>query len=123
MIAVSRDIRYPDFPDCPTIREVIPSGLSEDMMALVRYCETSVPAGDWYVAPPGVPEDRAKFLTEAFIKAEKDNHPAVQAAMEEDFSIDELVSTDELKANVKETIAAGEQIVHLINELYEKYKA
>ena len=57
--------RHPNFPNVPTLAEII----SPEYQRLLSLFETQFTLLRPYVAPPGIPQDRVKFLREAFTKA------------------------------------------------------
>jgi tripartite-type tricarboxylate transporter receptor subunit TctC len=68
-VVFGRTSRHPDFPDVPTGRE-----LTKDpkMLALIDFAEIPFFMSLPFVAPPGVPADRAKALQDAFMAMVRD---------------------------------------------------
>lgn len=60
--------RHPDFPDVPTLAELI----TEDQMRQLSVFETQYILLRPYVAPPDIPKDKADILRTAFSKAVQD---------------------------------------------------
>jgi tripartite-type tricarboxylate transporter receptor subunit TctC len=69
MLQFGRATRHPDFPDAPTVREL---ATTEWAQAVIRLMETPYMLARPFVAPPGVPTDRAKALQDAFMKTNAD---------------------------------------------------
>jgi tripartite-type tricarboxylate transporter receptor subunit TctC len=63
-VVFGRTTRHPDFPDVPTGRELTKD---KDMLALIDFAEIPFFMSLPFVAPPGVPADRAKALQDAFM--------------------------------------------------------
>ena len=62
--------RLPDFPDVPTARELAPDDKSR---ALIAFTETPLLTMAWpFTAPPGLPDDRARALRQAFAATHRD---------------------------------------------------
>lgn len=74
LIQFARDTRHPELPDAPTGRELV---TNPDDLALLQYAEAPFRMALPFLAPPGVPDDRAKALQAAFMKANTD--PTFQA--------------------------------------------
>ena len=77
LVVFGRGTRHPDFPDAPTARELARN--AEDR-SLIEIVEIPYALSRPYAAPPGVPEDRAKALQDAFMATHKD--PAYLAEAE-----------------------------------------
>ena len=77
LVVFGRSKRHPDFPDAPTARELARN--AEDR-SLIEIIEIPYALSRPYAAPPGVPEDRAKALQDAFLATHKD--PAYLAEAE-----------------------------------------
>jgi tripartite-type tricarboxylate transporter receptor subunit TctC len=75
-VVFGRTSRHPDFPDVPTGRE-----LTKDkaMLALIDFAEIPFFMSLPFVAPPGVPADRAKALQDAFMAMVKDKEVLAEA--------------------------------------------
>jgi len=76
-IAVTSAKRDPAFPDVPTARELAPNYHAR---ALIELAELPYIMSRPFVAPPGVPEDRAKALQAAFMAVHKDPEYLADAA-------------------------------------------
>lgn len=57
--------RHPEFPNVPTLSEIIPA----EYQKLLELFETQFILLRPYVAPPDIPQERARFLREAFKNA------------------------------------------------------
>src|SRR5712691_7078100 len=76
LLQFARPTRHPDLPDVPTARELAPN---DEARALIAFAETPLlTMARPFAAPPGVPEDRARALQEAFLAAHRD--PACRVA-------------------------------------------
>ena len=69
LLQFGRATRHPDFPDVPTARELAKDKKSK---ALIALAELPFSLSRPFVAPPGVPKDRAEALQKAFMQALKD---------------------------------------------------
>jgi len=70
LLQFARRMRHPDLPDVPTARELAPN---DEARALIAFAETPLlTMARPFAAPPGVPEDRARALQEAFLAAHHD---------------------------------------------------
>lgn len=74
LLQFGRDTRHPDFPDVSTAGELAPDARSRGMIEIADLSNTLARP---FVAPPGVPEDRARALQAAFAATVKD--PEFQA--------------------------------------------
>jgi tripartite-type tricarboxylate transporter receptor subunit TctC len=78
LVMYARVKRHPDFPDVPTARELAPN---EAARALIEFTETPLLTMAWpFVAPPGVPKDRALALQTAFAATHRDRDYLAEAA-------------------------------------------
>ncbi|MEA2992036.1 MAG: hypothetical protein QOD40_956 [Alphaproteobacteria bacterium] len=73
----ARTTRHPMFPDVPTARELAPN---DHARALIELAELSYIMSRPFVAPPGVPADRAQALQAAFLAVHKDADYLAEAA-------------------------------------------
>jgi tripartite-type tricarboxylate transporter receptor subunit TctC len=69
LMQFARTTRHPDFPDVPTARELAPNDRAR---ALIEIAEMPYTLSRPFVAPPGIPADRAKALQQAFMEVNKD---------------------------------------------------
>ncbi|MDB5650263.1 MAG: tripartite tricarboxylate transporter family receptor [Hyphomicrobiales bacterium] len=76
LLQFGRATRHPDFPDVPTAREL---AKDEKSRALIELAELPYVLSRPYVAPPGVPADRAQALEKAFLDAYRDPELMVEA--------------------------------------------
>ncbi len=76
-VLFGRTTRHPDFPDVPTGRE-----LTKDpaMLSLIDFAEIPFFMSLPFVAPPGVPADRAKALQDAFMAMVRDKDVLAEGA-------------------------------------------
>jgi tripartite-type tricarboxylate transporter receptor subunit TctC len=77
LIQFARETRHPELPDAPTGRELV---TNPDDLALLTYAEAPFRMALPFLAPPGVPADRARALQDAFMKAHADAGFRVEAA-------------------------------------------
>ena len=77
LLQFARSTRHPDFPDVPTAREFAES---EDARALIELGEIPYLMARPFVAPPGVPPDRAAALQAAFLAVHRDPQFLAEAA-------------------------------------------
>ncbi len=69
LVQFARRTRHPDLPDVPTGRELV---RSPEGLALLEFAELPFFMAQSFVAPAGVPSDRAAALRDAFARATKD---------------------------------------------------
>jgi tripartite-type tricarboxylate transporter receptor subunit TctC len=70
LVQFARRTRHPDLPDVPTARELAPNAGARE---LIVFAETPLlTMARPYLAPPGVPLDRAEALRAAFAAAHRD---------------------------------------------------
>lgn len=69
LIQFGRATRHADIPDAPTGRELVTNA---DDKALLAFAEAPFYMALPFIAPPGVPADRAKALKDTFMKVHKD---------------------------------------------------
>jgi tripartite-type tricarboxylate transporter receptor subunit TctC len=69
LVQFARVTRHPDFPDVPTAREL---ATSETALALIELAEQPYLMARPFVAPPGIPADRAAALQAAFLAVHRD---------------------------------------------------
>ena len=78
LVQYGRRTRHPNFPDVPTAREL---ATSEADRALIEFTETPLlTMARPFVAPPGIPQDRAAALQQAFLAAHHDPDYVAEAA-------------------------------------------
>jgi hypothetical protein len=78
LVQYGRRTRHPNFPDVPTAREL---ASTEAGRALIEFTETPLlTMARPFVAPPGIPEDRAAALQKAFLAAHRDPDYLAEAA-------------------------------------------
>lgn len=69
LVQFARQTRHPALPDVPTGRELAPNA---EALALIEFAELPFFMAQSYLAPPGVPADRAAALRAAFAATMKD---------------------------------------------------
>jgi tripartite-type tricarboxylate transporter receptor subunit TctC len=77
LVQFGRTSRNPEFPDVPTGRELT---TDPNMLALIEFAEIPFFMSLPFVAPPGVPADRAKALQDAFMAMVRDKGVLEEAA-------------------------------------------
>jgi tripartite-type tricarboxylate transporter receptor subunit TctC len=70
LVQYARRTRHPNYPDVPTARELATTDAGR---ALIEFTETPLlTMARPYIAPPGIPEDRAAALQKAFMAVHRD---------------------------------------------------
>jgi hypothetical protein len=69
LLQFARQTRHPDYPHAPTAREL---ATNDRARALIEIAEMPYLLSRPFVAPPGIPADRAKALEAAFLAANAD---------------------------------------------------
>lgn len=69
LMQYARETRHPLLPGVPTAREL---ARNDDERQMIEISELSYKIARPFVAPPGVPADRAKALQEAFVAVHRD---------------------------------------------------
>ena len=78
LLVYARKTRYPQFPNVPTARELAPDAAARE---LIEFTESPLLSMAWpFVAPPGVPADRAAALQQAFMATSRDPDYLADAA-------------------------------------------
>jgi len=77
LVQFGRTSRHAEFPDVPTGRELTSD---RDTLALIEFAEIPFFMSLPFVAPPGVPADRAKALQDAFMAMCRDKGVLEEAA-------------------------------------------
>lgn len=77
LVQFARAARHPRFPDVPTARELARDPRS---LTLVELAELPYQMSRPFIAPPGIPPDRAKALEAALMTASKDPNFLQEAA-------------------------------------------
>jgi tripartite-type tricarboxylate transporter receptor subunit TctC len=96
--------KHPDLPDVPLIVEL---AKTDEQRQLLRLIFARQVMGRPYLAPPGIPQDRADALRKAFMDTMKDK--------------DFLADAD--KAKMEITPVAGDRLEALVKEIYTTPKA
>jgi tripartite-type tricarboxylate transporter receptor subunit TctC len=96
--------KHPDLPDVPLVMDF---AKTEDQQQIFKLIFARQVMGRPYLAPPGVPKDRADALRKAFADTMKDP----------DFL------ADAEKAALEITPVAGEEVEQLVKDLYQTPKA
>jgi len=78
LLMYARKQRDPQFPEVPTARELAPNAAARE---LIEFTESPLLSMAWpFVAPPGVPADRAAVLQSAFMATSRDPDYLADAA-------------------------------------------
>jgi tripartite-type tricarboxylate transporter receptor subunit TctC len=96
--------KHPDLPDVPLVMDF---AKTEDQQQIFKLIFARQVMGRPYLAPPGVPKDRADALRKAFADTMKD--------------LDFLADAE--KAALEITPVAGEEVEQLVKDLYQTPKA
>jgi tripartite-type tricarboxylate transporter receptor subunit TctC len=96
--------KHPDLPDVPLVLDF---AKSEEQMTIFRLIFARQVMGRPYVAPPGLPKERAEALRRAFDKTMADPEFLADAA----------------KAQLEITPVTGEEVEKLVKEIYQTPKA
>lgn len=80
LLQFARTTRHDAFPDVPTTRELVTELGDEDAMALIALAEAPFQFSRPYAGPPGIPQDRADALREAFMAVHEDEEFLAMAA-------------------------------------------
>jgi len=96
--------KHPDLPDVPLIMDF---AKGEDQQQMFKLIFARQVMGRPYLAPPGVPADRADALRKAFMDTMRD--PEFLAEAE--------------KSQLEITPVAGPEVEKLVNDLYQTPKA
>src|SRR5262249_41018209 len=96
--------KHPDLPDVPLVMDF---AKSEDQQQIFKLIFARQVMGRPYLAPPGVPADRAAALRQAFMETMKDP---------------EFVAETE-KSQLEITPVPGEEVEKLVKDLYQTPKA
>jgi tripartite-type tricarboxylate transporter receptor subunit TctC len=96
--------KHPDLPDVPLVMDF---AKSEDQQQIFKLIFARQVMGRPYLAPPGVPADRAAALRQAFMETMKD--PEFLAETE--------------KSQLEITPVPGEEVEKLVKDLYQTPKA
>lgn len=112
LVQFARRTRHPLLPDVPTGRELAPSA---DALALIEFAELPFFMAQSYVAPPGIPPDRARELRAAFA-----------ATMADDAYIDEArklgidhspISHEEIETLLRKAAATPKALIAAFDKL------
>ena len=95
--------KHPDLPDVPLVMDFAKTDEQQQIFKLIFARQVM---GRPYLAPPGVPKDRADALRKAFMETMKD--PEFLADAE--------------KAQLEITPVSGEEIEKLVKEIYQTPK-
>ena len=101
LVQFGRAIRHRSLPEVPTGRELAPD---EDTLDLIKFAELPFAMSRPFIAPPGIPAERAKALQEAFMAtmADKDFIAELEKISFDDLSpIDGAAILDLLRGAVK----------------------
>lgn len=105
LLMYARATRDPEFPDVPTARELAPNEAARD---LIEFTETPLLTMAWpFVAPPGLPADRAAALQTALAETFKDPGFVADAARAK-FAVSPVGAADIDRAIAKLSAASPE---------------
>ncbi len=92
--------KHPDLPDVPLVTDL---AKTEEQKRILRLIFARQVMGRPFVAPPGIPQDRAEALRKAFMDTMKDKEFLAEAE----------------KAGLEITPVSGEKIQELVKEVYD----
>jgi tripartite-type tricarboxylate transporter receptor subunit TctC len=98
LVQFARATRHPEFADVPTARELV---RDQDARALIEVAELSYKMSRPFVAPPGVPAERAEALLGAFVAVHNDREYLEEAA----------------KLRVEVSPIGGQEVLHTIDRI------
>jgi tripartite-type tricarboxylate transporter receptor subunit TctC len=105
LVQYARATRLPQLMDVPTARELAPN---EKARALIEFTERPFTMAWPYTAPPGLPQDRARALQDAFAAAHRDPRFLAEAkAIGIDVS---PVSAEELRRSISDLSQASPEV-------------
>jgi hypothetical protein len=93
--------RHPDLPNVEMVTDYAKTDEEKQMLSLVLARQ---PLGRPFMAPPGVPADRAEALRQAFMKVMRDK--------------DFLAATEKAKLEINPL--GGAEVAALVNDVYTK---
>jgi tripartite-type tricarboxylate transporter receptor subunit TctC len=113
LVIYGRAKRDPEFPDVPTARELAPDKAARD---LIEFTETPLLSMAWpFVAPPGLPQERATALQSAFaITAQDPDYLADAAALK--IAVSPVNAADIYRA-IDKLSAASPEILDYVRNL------
>lgn len=118
LLQFGRATRHPDFPDVPTAREL---AKDEKSRSLIELAELPYVLSRPFVAPPGIPVDRAQALEKAFLDAGKD--PELLAEAERLGIGVSPIGGKEAVALIDKIASAPQEQRDYIRSLFDKSKA
>jgi tripartite-type tricarboxylate transporter receptor subunit TctC len=110
LVQFARATRHPDFPDVPTARELASTPASR---ALIEFAELPYSMARPFVAPPGVPAERAAALQAAFLAVHRDPQFLADAAQLK-------IEVDALEAEA--VLAAIDRIADAPREFLDQFR-
>ena len=113
LVAFARRTRHPDFPDVPTAREL---ALNDGARTLIDFTELPLlTMARPFMAPPGIPADRAAALQAAFMAAHRDPQYVADAAT---VGVEvSPVGSDEVQNSLAQMAAAPPEIFDYVRKL------
>jgi tripartite-type tricarboxylate transporter receptor subunit TctC len=112
LLQYARATRLPQLMDVPTARELAPN---EKARALIQFTEAPFTMAWPYAAPPGLPQDRARALQDAFAAAHRDPQFLAEA---QTIGIDvSPVSAEELRHGIDELSRAPAEMFDYVRRL------
>ena len=112
LVQFGRKTRHPDLADVPTGRELV---RSPEGLALLEFAELPFFMAQSFVAPAGVPTDRAEALRSAFLKATQDPDYIAEARK---FEIDNSpIGHEEIETLLKRATATPKPVIAQFEKL------
>lgn len=118
LLLYARAKRDPDFPNVPIARELAPNDASRQ---LIEFTETPLLTMAWpFVAPPGIPPDRAKALQDAFMATSRDPEYLADAAKMK-VPIEPVAAAD-IERAIDKLVSASPQLFDAVRRLIGRKK-
>jgi tripartite-type tricarboxylate transporter receptor subunit TctC len=113
LLQFARLTRHPDFPKVPTARELAGS---PEALAMIDFAELPYQMARPFVAPPGIPADRAAALQAAFLAVHRDPEFLADAAR---LKIEaDVVSAAEVRELIERTANAPATLLERFRRLF-----
>jgi len=114
------------FPNTPTLLDLVKASTKKDLTPeqekLFTVVELLNRADMVFYAPPGIPEDRLKFMRDAFVRVTANS--ALQEISKKWWPVwTKPLTSDDLTVIIKKTLATPKEDVARINQLVNKYLA
>ena len=112
LVQFARRTRHPALPDVPTGQELVKDEASR---ALLEFAELPFFMAQSFVAPPGIPTERAKALRNAFLRMTQDDEYRTEA---QKFDIDDSpVGHEEIEQLLKQAKNTPKPVIEAFRQL------